>query len=110
MALDSEMTLPNGEPLAVNLTTLPLKNMEKEVVGTLLVFEDISGEKRLQGTLARYMTKEVADQLMEAGEAELGGQMKPVTIFFSDIRSSRHIRALGAHETVSCSTSTSRIW
>jgi len=102
MALDSEMTLPNGEPLAVNLTTLPLKNMEKEVVGTLLVFEDISGEKRLQGTLARYMTKEVADQLMEAGEAELGGQMKPVTIFFSDIRSFTTIsEALGAHETVS---------
>ncbi|QJB55009.1 adenylate/guanylate cyclase domain-containing protein [Pseudodesulfovibrio sp. zrk46] len=101
MALDTEMALPKGEILAVNATTLPLINRKEEVVGTLLVFEDISGEKRLQGTLARYMTKEVADQLMEAGESELGGQMKPVTIFFSDIRSFTTIsEALGAHETV----------
>ncbi|MGL1864046.1 MAG: GAF domain-containing protein [Pseudodesulfovibrio sp.] len=102
LALDSEFQLSGDRTVSVNLTTLPLVNAKEEVVGTLLVFEDISGEKRLQGTLARYMTKEVADQLMEAGEAELGGQMKPVTVFFSDIRSFTTIsETLGAHETVS---------
>lgn len=101
IALDTEMELPAGDLLAVNVTTLPLQNAEEKVIGVLVVFEDISGEKRLQGTLARYMTKEVADQLMEAGESELGGQMKPVTIFFSDIRSFTTIsESLGAHETV----------
>jgi len=102
MALDSEFHLSGDRTVSVNMTTLPLVNAKEEIVGTLLVFEDISGEKRLQGTLARYMTKEVADQLMEAGEDELGGQMKPVTIFFSDIRSFTTIsETLGAHETVS---------
>ncbi len=102
LALDSEFQLSGDRTVSVNLTTLPLVNAKEEVVGTLLVFEDISGEKRLQGTLARYMTKEVADQLMEAGEAELGGQMKPVTVFFSDIRSFTTIsESLGAQETVS---------
>lgn len=102
LALDAEFKLSDDRTLSVNMTTLPLINAKEEVVGTLLVFEDISGEKRLQGTLARYMTKEVADQLMEAGESELGGQMKPVTIFFSDIRSFTTIsETLGAHETVS---------
>jgi len=101
IALDTEMELPTGSIIAVNMTTLPLVSSEGDVIGALLVFEDISGEKRLKGTLARYMTKEVADQLMEAGEAELGGQMKPVTIFFSDIRSFTTIsETLGAHETV----------
>jgi len=101
LALDSEFKLSGDRTVSVNLTTLPLINAKNDVVGTLLVFEDISGEKRLQGTLARYMTKEVADQLMEAGESELGGQMKPVTIFFSDIRSFTTIsETLGAHETV----------
>ncbi|MBI9078973.1 MAG: GAF domain-containing protein [Pseudodesulfovibrio sp.] len=102
LALDSEFHLSGGRTVSVNLTTLPLINAKEKVIGTMLVFEDISGEKRLQGTLARYMSKEVADQLMEAGESELGGQMKPVTIFFSDIRSFTTIsESLGAHETVS---------
>ena len=101
-ALDVEMELPTGDVLSVNTTTLPLVNAAEEVTGVLLVFDDISGEKRLQGTLARYMTKEVADQLMEAGESELGGQEKAVTVFFSDIRSFTTIsEELGAQETVS---------
>lgn len=102
LVMDTELTAADNRTVSVNLTALPLINDKDAIIGTLIAFDDITGEKRLKGTLARYMTKEVAEQLMEAGESELGGQMKPVTIFFSDIRSFTTIsESLGAQETVS---------
>ena len=101
LAVDAKLVDAGGIGKSVNLTTLPLINAKKKVIGTLVALEDISREKRLKGTLARYMTKEVADQLMEAGEGELGGQSKEATVLFSDIRSFTTIsEQMGATETV----------
>lgn len=74
-------------PVSINLSTVPMFNAKKEHMGCLLVFEDITTEKRLRGTMARYMTKELADQLLEEGESALGGTMQTASVFFSDIRS-----------------------
>lgn len=41
---------------------------------------------RLKETFGRYVTRQVADHLMK-GEQQLGGELVPVTILFSDIRS-----------------------
>lgn len=100
--MDTEFMLSDGKVLSINLTAVPLIDTKGNKIGTLLVFEDISGEKRLKGTLARYMTKEVADQLMQDAEANLGGQTKLITMLFSDIRSFTTIsEQMGAQETVS---------
>jgi adenylate cyclase len=48
----------------------------------------------------RYMTQELAEQLLESGNLGLGGDRKDVTVLFSDIRSytspHRKVRAGGS--------------
>ncbi len=101
-AMDQELVLTDGTTVSVNMLVVPLTGDDDAGLGALLVIEDISGEKRLKGTLARYMTKEVADQLLEDPRALLGGQVKKATVFFSDIRSFTTLsETLGARETVS---------
>ncbi|HEY9666512.1 MAG TPA: adenylate/guanylate cyclase domain-containing protein [Coleofasciculaceae cyanobacterium] len=56
------------------------------VYGALVVMDDISDEKRLKSTMYRYMTQELAEQLLSSGEAKLGGDAAEVSVLFSDIR------------------------
>jgi adenylate cyclase len=52
--------------------------------------------------MRRYMSKEVADQLLAGGDTVLGGTMQTVTVLFSDIRNFTGVsEALGPRETVS---------
>lgn len=86
LALDADLVLKNLEDVSVNLTTVPLMNVQQEGIGSLLVLEDITKEKRLKGTMSRYMAKEVVAKLLERGEAMLGGMTHEATIMFADIR------------------------
>lgn len=72
------------------------------VSGVLVVMEDVSDEKRLKSTMYRYMTQELAEQLMENPDAaKMGGDRKEVTVLFSDIRSYTALtEALSAEDTV----------
>jgi len=102
LTVDTDLILAKGIPVSMNLTVVPLINIQQELIGSLLILEDITREKRLKGTIARYMTKEVADKLMEGGDAVLGGQIQEATIMFSDIRSFTTIsEKIGPQETVS---------
>ncbi|MBW2617469.1 MAG: GAF domain-containing protein [Deltaproteobacteria bacterium] len=102
IVFDTELQTADGQQASLNLTVVPLVGVEEESIGTMLVFEDITQEKRLKGTMARYMTKEVAEKLLESGEDALGGQEQEAAVLFSDIRSFTTIsEAIGAQETVS---------
>ena len=128
--LDAEIQI-EGETLSVNITLTPLlgkqgggdriaKGTQKEVtldpadkrkhrvgqqiIGAMLMIEDISSEKRMKSTMSRYMDPELADQLMAAGsenEDIMGGKQSVGTVLFSDVRSFTTItEELGAQGTV----------
>ena len=102
LAIDAELARGDGGAASVNLTTMPLIDATEARIGSMLVLEDITEEKRIRSTMSRYMSKEVADQLLAAGELELGGKEQKVTVMFSDVRSFTTIaEALGPRETVS---------
>lgn len=72
------------------------------VYGALVVMDDISDEKRLKTTMYRYMTQEVAEELLKGGDAKMGGDRKEVSVLFSDIRSYTSLtEKLQAEEVVS---------
>jgi len=78
-----------GEQRSINLSINTMSESEdgEGVRGALVVMEDISQEKRLKSTMYRYMTQELAEQLLADGDAKMGGDRKEVSVLFSDIRS-----------------------
>jgi adenylate cyclase len=83
---DRDIKLGKDEGVTVNLSAVPLDNVEGTPIGTMLVIEDITREKRIKGTMARFMSERVLEKVMDAGESVLGGASQDVTILFSDIR------------------------
>jgi len=93
----------NQETLSANVTFLPLIDGESKKLGSLIMVEDISSEKRMKSTMSRYMDPALADQMMSgSGEADMMGGLDTVaTVLFSDIRSFTTItETLGAQGTV----------
>lgn len=101
LAVDAEIVRSTDVPASVNLSAAPLIDANEARIGSMLVMEDITSEKRVRSTMARYMSKEVADQLLQAGEDVLGGRDQTVSVLFSDVRGFTTIaEAIGARETV----------
>ena len=100
LVMDAELVV-GDEKLSVNLTALPLLSVEKKRLGSMLMLEDISNEKRLKSTMSRYMDPGIADQMLASGAEMLGGKSVMATVLFSDVRSFTTItEQLGAQGTV----------
>ncbi|MCX7167599.1 MAG: GAF domain-containing protein [Rhodocyclales bacterium] len=101
ITVDTDLFVAGTEAISVNLATVQLTSIRNEPIGYMLMMEDITREKRLRNTMSRYMSKSVVDQLMDSGEAVLGGTGRDVSVLFSDIRGFTSIsERLGAKETV----------
>jgi adenylate cyclase len=89
---------------SVNLSVMPLVAAEGDKeLGAMLMFEDISTEKRMKSTMSRYMDPAIAAQMLE-GEASdiLGGINAEATVMFTDVRGFTTItEEYGAQGTVS---------
>jgi adenylate cyclase len=85
---DRTLLTTSIEQHSINLSinTIADASDQDQVRGALVVMEDISDEKRLKSTMYRYMTQELAEELLKLDDAKLGGDRKEVSILFSDIR------------------------
>ncbi len=79
--------LTEEESVNVNVSVVPLRDSKHQPLGVVVVAEDITQEQRLMSTLCRYVTREIAEEVMkQKGRMRLGGTRQPVSILFSDIR------------------------
>ena len=98
---DADLMREDGSMISVNLTVAPLLDIDANPIGFLLVFEDLTREKRIRITMSRYLAKEVVDKLLESDENAFLASSQQATVLFSDIRHFASItESLGADETV----------
>ncbi len=85
---DRTLLSNDKEQRSINLSinTIADASEQRQAQGALVVMDDISDEKRLKSTMYRYMTQELAEELLKLDDAKLGGDRKEVSILFSDIR------------------------
>lgn len=102
LTMDTELEFASNR-ISANITCLPLISNTGTPMGTMIVIEDISSEKRMKATMSRYMDPELADRLLSNQNQDiLGGRSIRATVLFSDIRDFTAItEGLGAQGTVS---------
>ncbi len=98
---EAEIVGGDGSRRQANLTRVPLTDLDDQPIGSMLVLEDVTEEKRVRNTLSRYLPSQVAEQMLADPDINLGGVTQHATVLFSDIRDFTTIsERLGARATV----------
>ncbi len=98
--LDADLKIVTGETISANISIVPLMGDEGQA-GLLIIVEDISEGKRLQGAMRRFMTQAVVDQVMGREDELLFGAACHASVLSADIRGFTSLsEKLGPRDTV----------
>ncbi|QTE23304.1 GAF domain-containing protein [Polaribacter cellanae] len=82
-----KVKITNKKLVTINSSTLPMQDAKGKVIGAIVVFNDISKEKRIQSNLSRYIPQHLVKQVMDHDNLSLlKGNYSKCSILFSDIR------------------------
>jgi adenylate cyclase len=99
--LDVDVRTYTGKTISANVSVVPLVGEAEAAAGLLILIEDISEEKRLEGAMRRFMTQKVVDQVLQRQDELLFGTSCTACVLFADIRNFTSMaEALSARETV----------
>jgi len=99
--LDVDVRTAKDRTISANVSVVPLVGEGDAPVGLLILIEDISDEKRMEGAMRRFMTQKVVDQVLQRQDELLFGTSCIASVLFADIRSfTTMAEALTARETV----------
>ena len=85
LLLDADVIAVNGDAVSANVSIVPLLS-EGEQAGLLIIVEDITEGKRMQGAMRRFMTQKVVDQIMGREDELMFGSACHASVLFADIR------------------------
>jgi adenylate cyclase len=99
--LDADLVTVRGDTISANISIVPLMADDAEQSGLLIIVEDISEGKRMQGAMRRFMTQNVVDQIMGREDELLFGAACQASVLFADIRNFTGMaEQLGPRDTV----------
>ena len=83
--LDHEIVTPGKGRISANVSLVPLREGVR-VSGVLMMIDDISTSKRLEGAMRRFMTQDVLDHVLAHEGDMLFGTGCRASVLFADIR------------------------
>jgi adenylate cyclase len=84
---DLKIKINRDKTVTVNLSVLPMQDAKENIIGAIVVFNDVSQEKRIQSNLSRYIPQHLVKQVMHHDNLSLlQGNFSKCSILFSDIR------------------------
>lgn len=82
-----EVKVNNSKSVTVNLSCLPMQDANRNIIGVIVVINDVSNEKRIQSNLSRYIPNHLVNKVMNQDNLSLlKGSFSKCSILFSDIR------------------------
>lgn len=82
-----ELHISETKSITFNISILPMKDVKDNNVGVILVFNDLTKEKRIQSNLSRYIPQHLVNEVMNRDNlSALKGKYSKCSILFSDIR------------------------